>query len=172
MPAGPAPNPVTQKTGLRAFPPVRGAFAFHVRAVLRIQRTWRLYARADRDRLRTPSQGGDRMRNFRRAVGALLLTGGLLVTGATGQALAAQPSLNGEVLIAGPDAGAPSDTSMYEVTLRCGGTPPSQWNYTASGPASGPYPGPFTETGSVTIDANGLGDSAPVLTLHSDFAIQ
>jgi hypothetical protein len=98
------------------------------------------------------------------------LLAGIAVTGAVAQA--AQPSLEGEVLLAGPDSGMPTDTSMFEVTLRCGGTAPSWWTYSASGVATGPYPGTFTETGTVYIDADGLGASAPVLTLHAEFAIQ
>ena len=78
------------------------------------------------------------------------------------------PSLAGEVMLGGADGGG---TGMFEVTLRCGATSPSWWTYSASGVATGPYPGSFTESGTVYIDAPGTGATGPVLSLHADFTI-
>jgi hypothetical protein len=114
------------------------------------------------------------MRGTWRALSVLVLACGLLAAAAaTGAAAAttAQPSLAGEQLIAGNDIGPLSGTSMYEVTLRCGATTPSWWTYAASGVATGPYPGTFTETGTVYVNATGLGESGPLVSVHADFTI-
>jgi hypothetical protein len=83
---------------------------------------------------------------------------------------APQPSLAGEVMLAGANSGAPGSTA-FAVTLWCGGTAPSHWTYSASGVASGPYPGTFTENGTVYVDATGLGEPGTVLSIHADFTI-
>jgi hypothetical protein len=56
-------------------------------------------------------------------------------------AFADPPGLTGEFLVASP----------VDVMASCSETGPSTVNYFASGDAFGPYPGTFTETGSVTI---------------------
>jgi hypothetical protein len=81
------------------------------------------------------------------------------------------PSLAGEVMLAGSDSGLPAGTSMFEATLRCGATAPSWWTYSASGVATGPYPGTFTETGTVYVNSTGLGETGPLISVHADFTI-
>jgi hypothetical protein len=105
----------------------------------------------------------------------ILLIFALIATAATAATVAPasgspQPSLAGEVMLAGANSGAPGSTA-FAVTLWCGGTAPSHWTYSASGVASGPYPGTFTENGTVSVDATGLGESGTVLSLHGDFTI-
>jgi hypothetical protein len=114
------------------------------------------------------------MQHVTRILSALGLMVGLLVGAAAiaTTAQAATPTLEGEKLFAGLDEGLPAETSMYEVTLRCGAASPSWWSYSASGNATGPYPGSFTETGTVYVDGPGDGSNVPVLTVQSEFAIQ
>jgi hypothetical protein len=96
----------------------------------------------------------------------------VLATAATaGAGGSSAPSLAGEVMLAGPDSGAPSGTSMFDVTLRCGASTPSWWTYSASGVATGPYPGTFTETGTVYVNSTGLGETGPLVSVHADFTI-
>ncbi len=110
------------------------------------------------------------MRGVWRLIGAFILVFAVSATAATARAAGGMPSLAGEVMLAGPDSGAGS-TTMFDVNLRCGATAPSWWTYSASGVATGPYPGTFTESGTVYVDAPGTGDSGPVLSLHADFTI-
>jgi hypothetical protein len=95
----------------------------------------------------------------------------VLATAATANAGSSAPSLAGEVMLAGADSGAPAGTSMFEATLRCGATAPSWWTYSASGVATGPYPGTFTETGTVYVSSTGLGETGPLVSVHADFTI-
>lgn len=110
------------------------------------------------------------MRRSWRLAGVVLMLVALLAAAATAEA-AGTPSLAGEVMLAGVDSGVPSSSGSFEVTLRCGATAPSWWTYAASGTATGPYPGTFTESGTVYVDATGLGETGPVLSVHADFTI-
>jgi hypothetical protein len=111
------------------------------------------------------------MRRSWRVISVVVVLLALLAAAATAEAGSSAPSLAGEVMLAGADSGAPSGTSIFEVTLRCGAAAPSWWTYSASGFASGPYPGTFTETGTVYVDAPGTGQTGPVLSVHADFTI-
>lgn len=111
------------------------------------------------------------MRRAWRLASLVLILVAVLATAATAEAGGTPPSLAGEVMLAGPDAGVPSSMGAYEVTLRCGATAPSWWTFSATGVASGPYPGTFTESGTVYVDAPGTGQTGPVLSVHADFTI-
>jgi hypothetical protein len=111
------------------------------------------------------------MRHPWRLAGLVLILVVVLATAATAEAAGSPPSLAGEVMLAGVDSGVPSSMGAFEVTLRCGATAPSWWTYSASGTASGPYPGTFTESGTVYVDAPGTGQTGPVLSVHADFTI-
>ena len=100
------------------------------------------------------------MRRQWRVVSLVVILVAVLATAATAGA-AGTPSLAGEVMLAGVDSGAPSGTSIFEVNLRCGAAAPSWWTYSASGSASGPYPGTFTESGTVYVDAPAPARPAP-----------
>jgi hypothetical protein len=78
---------------------------------------------------------------------------------------AAPPSLAGEVLSAGPNSDF-GDGVFGATTHQCNEDESGSFTFIASGQASGPYPGTFVESGSVTVDA-----AASLVVFHSDFTI-
>ena len=84
---------------------------------------------------------------------ATLAAGGPLAAPADAQAL--PPSLAGENFLAQDgDGGGITTIGQVEISGDCTPTVPSQFtlSYTASGPATGPYPGTFTESGTLTAN--------------------
>lgn len=83
------------------------------------------------------------------------------------------PSLMGESFAAG-DGGAGVEPGEVEVTANCEpGVAPSTFmiTYTASGPAVGPYPGTFYETGTVTVEVAELFRTVLVTQWDARFTI-
>lgn len=79
----------------------------------------------------------------------ILVATALCVAAIPGIAQAQTPSLTGEALQGADVFTFPS--GQVQVTANCDPSGTSTFEYTASGPASGPYPGTFTESGSGTI---------------------
>lgn len=99
---------------------------------------------------------------------------GLALTTAEASAQAPPPTLTGETLLAGTFA--PAGTSSVIVTsANCNPEGISTFTYFATGPAGPPYVGTFTETGTVTIDAQIFGvppqATGPVTSWTATFTI-
>ena len=82
--------------------------------------------------------------------GLVLVGASLALPGAVSADTAAP--LTGEFLL--------SDGVAFDVTATCSATGTSTISYAASGAAFGPYPGTFTEVGTVTIGQTTTADSA------------
>jgi len=78
---------------------------------------------------------------------------------------ATPPSLAGEVLSAGPNSDS-GEGVFGASTYQCNSDESGAFTFTASGVASGPYPGSFVESGNVTVDS-----AANLVVFHSDFTI-
>jgi len=112
------------------------------------------------------------MRSLLRGVAMALLAAGMLAAAAAADASGGltPPSLAGESMLSGADSAVPAGTGTFETTLRCGPTS-NWWTYSASGIAVGPYPGTFTESGTVYVAGPATGVPAPLASLHADFTI-
>ena len=106
-----------------------------------------------------------------------LVVAGLLAVGPTAaSAMAPPPSLAGEVLGAGCGnlnhfvygcfGGTVTVTSCTAVAGGGG-----EFSFSAQGPATGPYPGTFSESGTVTLGPPGMGGGAQVTGFTSTFSI-
>jgi hypothetical protein len=85
------------------------------------------------------------------------------------------PTLAGEFLVATgvsfpfPPGATPGDVNVTGV---CNPGATSSFQFTASGPATGPYPGTFTETGNFAMGPPAPpGDIRELTAFHADFAI-
>ena len=65
----------------------------------------------------------------------------------------------------------PGEGTSSITNENCNPSGTSSFDFEASGPAIGPYPGTFTETGTITIGPQTSGFIAPVLTLTASFTI-
>jgi hypothetical protein len=74
------------------------------------------------------------------------------------------PSLAGEALVAGPNSTV--GDGVFGVSVQCNPDQSGSFTFSASGTATGPYPGTFVESGSVTVNTLGA-----VAAFHADFQI-
>ena len=93
---------------------------------------------------------------------------------APGHAQTLPPNLVGEQFLAFDQAG--GGLGLVDVTGECTAVAGGQWgplSYSASGIATGPYPGPFTETGTVTgsLTTGTVFASGDVVTWTANFTI-
>jgi hypothetical protein len=91
---------------------------------------------------------------------------------------AAPSTLTGETLFAQYASNSPfrEDTQVGELTLtsnNCSREPEGEGtiSYTASGPATGPYPGTFTESGTITVRNGGEGPFKDIIDFNAEFEI-
>lgn len=97
----------------------------------------------------------------------LALAGCLLALAAAPSAQAQAPTLAGESFVATGDFFfLPPGSTPGEVDVNgtCNASGTSTFTFTASGPAAGPYPGTFTETGSFTMQGPPDAEGVSVLT--------
>ncbi|MFL5797313.1 MAG: hypothetical protein ACJ77A_05200 [Actinomycetota bacterium] len=89
----------------------------------------------------------------------------LVLPSAAASAQVPPPTLTGETLLAGLFA--PGTSSVVVTSANCDPTGTSSFTYQASGPAGGPYPGTFTEIGTVSMGPQTIPGTPPNGTLTS-----
>ncbi len=93
--------------------------------------------------------------------------GALLLSIASASAQIPPPTLTGETLLAGLFVPPPGTSSVVVTSASCNPSGTSTFTYQASGPAAGPYPGTFTETGTVSMGPQNIPGTPPNGTLTS-----
>jgi hypothetical protein len=97
----------------------------------------------------------------------LVLGGAAGLAPPAGAAVVPPPSLATEQLLAGPDS--PGGSGLFMSTFTCNADQSGQISFTTTGMAVGPYPGTFTEKGTVQVGAGT--PAGPVTSLTTDFQI-
>ena len=95
----------------------------------------------------------------------VLVLGAVVLAPAAGAAVVPPPSLATEQLLAGPDS--PGGSGLFMTTFTCNADQSGQISFTTTGIAVGPYPGTFTEKGTVQVGAG----AGSVTSLTADFQI-
>lgn len=79
------------------------------------------------------------------------------------------PSLATEQLLAGSDS--PGGSGLFMANFACNADQSGQISFSATGVAAGPYPGTFTEKGTVQVGPGTPTGAGPVTSLTTDFQI-
>jgi hypothetical protein len=103
------------------------------------------------------------MRAVRRAIAGAVVAAAVFAAPASA---AVPATLSGEIFSNNPGEGSSSITSAS-----CDPSGTSTFSFEASGPAVGPYPGTFTETGTVTLGPQTPGLGTAIQTLTASYTI-